>query len=198
MRCRRPVPSAFAPLLALLALVSLLAAAAPLPAQAQRYNVIDLGTLGGADTFPADINNNGQVVGSSTTAAGATRAFLWQNGVMTELAPLPADINLIRTNFDINNKGQILGIVTAVSDSGSSFLWLPTPAYGLPAGMNDLSSLSAARINDAGQIVGTAFPYVSLWLPAPDYGLSAGTHALFSVGGETSLVGFNNHWCASC
>src|SRR6185436_7448641 len=48
------------------------------------YVVTDLGTLRAVQSAHAnDINDVGQVVGS---AAG--RAFLWQNGVMTELGTL--------------------------------------------------------------------------------------------------------------
>jgi probable HAF family extracellular repeat protein len=50
---------------------------------------IDIGSLGGNKSRGADIAPNGIVVGSSRTAAGDTRAFIWKRGVMTEL-PAPA------------------------------------------------------------------------------------------------------------
>src|SRR6476661_733981 len=43
------------------------------------YGVIDLGTLGGGTSWANDLNNNGQVVGYSTNAAGRDRAFLFSD-----------------------------------------------------------------------------------------------------------------------
>src|SRR5687767_104662 len=78
----------------------------------------------------------------------------------------------------INDAGQVVG-----QASSKPFLYLPSPAYGLPAGMNDLSlspgyAGSGARdINNLGQISGistlsSGFLVASIWLPTPAYSRS--------------------------
>ena len=53
------------------------------------YRVIDLGTLGGTFSEAFGINNKGQVQGFSTLPRDtAVHAFVWQNGVMTDLGTL--------------------------------------------------------------------------------------------------------------
>ncbi|HSM58366.1 MAG TPA: clostripain-related cysteine peptidase [Candidatus Sulfomarinibacteraceae bacterium] len=91
----------------------------------------------------------------------------------------------------INELGQVVG------NSGvHAFLWLPDPAYGLPAGMNELGTLggnvsAAYDINDQGQVAGWANTTggdrrAFLWLPQPDYDLPAGMNDLGHLGGSTS------------
>ena len=43
---------------------------------AQSYSVTDLGTLGGSQTQAFGMNDNGDVVGMSSTGTGARHAFL--------------------------------------------------------------------------------------------------------------------------
>src|SRR6202040_3493840 len=59
--------------------------------------VIDLGTLGGSESVPIGMNNQGQVIGVASNPTpdpisflGATQAhaFLWQNGTMQDLGTL--------------------------------------------------------------------------------------------------------------
>jgi probable HAF family extracellular repeat protein len=72
----------------------------------------NLGTLSGDYASVAfGINDNGQVVGESCPQKGNCRAFVWQNGVMTDLntlIPSGSTVRLLVAN-DINNEGQIVG-----------------------------------------------------------------------------------------
>src|SRR5205085_12662074 len=49
----------------------------------------DLGTLGGQSSFATGIDQEGRVIGESTTAEGESRShgFLWENGAMRDLDP---------------------------------------------------------------------------------------------------------------
>ncbi len=72
----------------------------------------DLGTLSGDFLSVAfGINHNGQVVGQSCDQRGSCRAFLWQDGVMTDLntlIPPGSTVRLLVAN-DINDQGKIVG-----------------------------------------------------------------------------------------
>jgi probable HAF family extracellular repeat protein len=71
----------------------------------QDGEITDLGTLPGDKTSVAlAINEQGQIVGRSTSASGATHAFVWQDGVMASIGR-----GRISAAFDINNEGQIVG-----------------------------------------------------------------------------------------
>ena len=74
------------------------------------YTAIDLGTLGATYTSSdaSAMNASGQVVGTSSTAvSGYNHAFLWQNGVMTDLGILAGAARSVAG--DINDSGQIVG-----------------------------------------------------------------------------------------
>jgi probable HAF family extracellular repeat protein len=94
----------------------------------------DLGTLPGqgvgAQSQALGINDRGQVVGLSCMARFAScQAFLWQNGVMTNLNALVAagyNDQLVQAS-DINDEGVITG--EAVDASGAVQSFVATPGY---------------------------------------------------------------------
>ena len=68
-----------------------------------------LPTLGGNNANAADVNNAGQVVGTSTRADGSSAAFIYQNGQMSELLPsLPGAAGGSSASH-INDAGDIAG-----------------------------------------------------------------------------------------
>jgi probable HAF family extracellular repeat protein len=106
----------------------------------RRHGMQDLGTLPG-DTFSEalGINEKGQIVGESFGPSSA-RAFVWENGTMTDLNTLIAPSSGLYLLFagDINNRGVIAGgaCVLAGSACGTSvpaFMATPTGAAIRPA-----------------------------------------------------------------
>lgn len=80
-------------------------------------------------TFPGGINNKGQVVGHSCDATDTyCSAYLWENGVMTDLnTPIPRDSSLYQYYAgDINDRGEIAGVAIVVTTTSSVRL----PALG--------------------------------------------------------------------
>lgn len=137
----------------------------PEHANPPRYVIIELGTLGGWSSVALGINERGQVVGGADTHEGWRHAYLWESGKMTDLGTIGGPRQ--SGAWDINELGQVVGTSSNTGDPGLAFLWLPEPAYGLPAGMNDLGHLvacctSAYALNDAGQVVGISKVSVSV------------------------------------
>jgi probable HAF family extracellular repeat protein len=78
----------------------------------RRDGIRDLGTLPGDSTSQAlGINQRREIVGTSCDADFNCRAFLWRDGVMTDLNTLvTADYeDTLTTANDINNSGRITG-----------------------------------------------------------------------------------------
>ncbi len=118
-----------------------------------RYEVIDLGTLGGAESRAYGINEAGQVVGYSLTAEGEQHAFVWDESAgMIDLGTLGGDKSIA---YAINNRGQVVGSARTASGKLHAFIWEQgrmTDIGVLPGG----NCTEAVSINDAGQVVGTA------------------------------------------
>ena len=98
----------------------------------ERGKMLDLGTLSGdVNSAALGINDRGEMVGASFGAAGPIngnpRAFLWKDGMMTDLNDLiPANSPLhLLTAFGINDAGEIAGF--GVTGSGDLHAFLATP-----------------------------------------------------------------------
>ena len=102
-----------------------------------------VGHLGGGSTFITDMNDAGQIVGTSKIATGQFHAFFWENGVMTDLGPGNANA--------INAIGQVTGTF-----NGSPAVWDAVNGYRQLENFDPPGSRpgQAMDINDAGQVVG--------------------------------------------
>jgi probable HAF family extracellular repeat protein len=133
--------------------------------------MLDLGDLGAPTAVAAALNDNGEVVGVAEPAGqpfGIQHAFLWRQGVMSDLgvlpeagSPGPFGPELVNTAAaSINDAGQIVGNSYPGSpERPGPFLWQDDVMRNL----NDLvesgsgwTIIEANDINEHGQIVGSA------------------------------------------
>ena len=98
----------------------------------RHHGMQDLGTLSGdVDSSALGINEEGQVTGASCDASGNCRAFLWENGVMTDLNTLVCagtPLYLIYAG-DINDHGEIAGGAYD-PNTGDASAFLAVPSHG--------------------------------------------------------------------
>ena len=118
--------------------------------------MIDLGTLGGNNSWGRGINNAGQIVGESTTSDRNTHAFLWEGGVMTDLGTLGGANSSASA---INENGDVVGWAENEDGERRAVAWIA----GQIVDLNELLlatqikrlTLSEARdLNQDGEIVG--------------------------------------------
>lgn len=113
-----------------------------------------LGNLGGTtpggttSTRAFALNDNGQVVGISSTPNGRYRAFKYDNGNINEIGTL-GDLS---SADDINNNGHVVGTYENESRNTRAFVYKNGTISDIGTLGKDFSTANA--INDNGQIVG--------------------------------------------
>ena len=113
-------------------------------------SVTDLGTLGGTASVATDINDSGEIVGSSLTASGEVHAFRVRSGTMEDLGlGFASGIN---SYSDVAGSSGDRPVVWHTYFSG--WIWMETLSLGTqpPPGCQKVGGASA--INDLGAIVG--------------------------------------------
>ncbi len=135
------------------------------PFLSDRHGMIDLGTFGGELGSANAVNSSGEVVGWAATTVPMTpplgepgdqlyKAFLWHDGVMTDLGATPGDE--CSTANGINDRGQVVGSSGHCHGAVDAFLF----ENGATVDLNTLIAPSrlhlqeAFAINDRGEIVG--------------------------------------------
>lgn len=103
------------------------------------YNIVDLGTLGGSQSWSNGINNNGQVVGGSFVGPGTDHAFSYMNGSMTDLGTLGG---LYSRANSVNDNGNIVGHAHLADNTQRAFLYSG-------GGMQNLGTLPGGTRSEA-------------------------------------------------
>jgi probable HAF family extracellular repeat protein len=118
------------------------------------YAVTDLGILGTVQSAHAhDINEAAQVTGYS-----GNRAFLWENGLMTDLGTLGGNGSI---GLAVNELGQVAGYSTVTGNSSRAVLWDNGAITNLTPDLAPGDGSSASGLNEVGQVVGT----INNWIP---------------------------------
>ncbi|PLX86514.1 MAG: hypothetical protein C0617_00965 [Desulfuromonas sp.] len=118
-------------------------------------NTVAIGTLGGPESSAEAVNSQGKVAGWSDIDANQNfqQAFVWQNGVLTNIHPDPkGEWDTTSKAFDINAGGKVVGF-GKIDGANRAFIW------DSASGMRNIDDLmgfgsTAQLINDLGYVAG--------------------------------------------
>lgn len=133
--------------------------AADIPALGARHafkfsgqkGLVDLGTLGGTESYGIDINNRGSVIGRSDMPGNTTvHSFLYRRGAMTDLGSLGGPNTYAAA---LNNKDEVVGCADPAGGLPRvAFRWRDGVMTALQApGTGEGCALD---VNDSGEAVG--------------------------------------------
>ena len=184
----------------------------PASAATLRYNLTDLGTLGGPYSLAYGINDLGQVVGKSAMVpyGGTNHAFRTApdsliNGATDDLAT----VGTTTFAYAINNLGQVAGYIE-VGALKNAHAYRTAPNSPINPATDDLGTLGgkdsqALGINNLGQVVGyggavssqTKIEYIHAFRTAPNSPINPATDDLGSFinaygTGYSQAYGINN------
>jgi probable HAF family extracellular repeat protein len=123
----------------------------------RRGEMIDLGNFGGSFTGVAQINNRGQVIGTSNLPGDEFNdPYFWDNGKLIDLYTSSVGGNPI-TAYALNDRGQVVGGGTFPDHAYDAYLWAEGVATDLGFLDGDCYS-EAFVIGSKGQIAGQSYP----------------------------------------
>jgi probable HAF family extracellular repeat protein len=129
--------------------------------------LVDIGDLGGSNTFAVGLNERGVVTGTSQTDKGAVHAFLYTPGVGMR------DLGAGVFPSGISEAGNLIG---RLSPSNDAFFWSDA------GGFKDLGSGTANSFDRSGGIYGSHDDVPGMWNPAGGFTPFAGIPGPYTKG----------------
>lgn len=120
---------------------------------AQRYEVIELATLGGASSFALDVDEDGRAVGNAALSSGRLHAVVWDR------AGAPRRLGILPGSNDFSRAYAVAGgIIVGESDNDAPRAFRTTV---VPGPLEELATLGATTavahgVNADGMVVGAS------------------------------------------